>query len=105
VQPLNLLFALSPIAAPGGVNTVFATSFKVVNNRYEVSSVTSMRAIYDLGNLNNSLHIHTTGQSGQPLHKHFSDMVLLWRDVKYAPMYFDRAALDKVKEGVLVLVP
>ncbi len=105
VQPLNLLFTVGPVAAPGGVNTVFATSFKVVNNRYEVSSVTSMRAIYDLSNLNNSLHIHTTGQSGQPWHKHFSDMVLLWRDVKYAPMYFDRAALEKVKEGTLTLIP
>ncbi len=105
VQPLNLLFNAGPVAAPGGVNTVFATSFKVVNNRYEVSSVSSMRAIYDLSNLNNSLHMHTTGQSGQPLSKHFSDMVLMWRDVKFAPMYFDRATLDKVKEGTLVLVP
>jgi penicillin amidase len=105
VQPLNLLFNAGPVAAPGGVNTIFATSFKVVNNRYEVSTVSSMRAIYDLANLNNSLQIHTTGQSGQPLNKHFSDMVLMWRDVQYAPMYFDRAAIDRVKEGVLTLLP
>lgn len=105
VQPLNLLFNAGPVAAPGGVNTVFATSFKVVNNRYDVSSVASMRAIYDLSNFANSLQVHTTGQSGQPLNKHFSDMVLLWRDVKFAPMYFDRAALDRVKEGVLILQP
>jgi len=64
-----------------------------------------MRVIDDLSNLSNSLHTHTTGQSGQPLSKHFSDMVLLWRDVKYAPMYFDRALLDKAKEGTLMLVP
>ncbi|MBI5034050.1 MAG: penicillin acylase family protein [Chloroflexi bacterium] len=105
VQPLDLLFNAGPVAAPGGVNTVFATSFKVANNKYNVSSVSSMRMIVDLSNLGNSLQTHTTGQSGQPLSKHFSDMVLLWRDVQYAPFYFDRAALDKVKEGVLVLQP
>jgi len=105
VQPLNLLFNAGPVAAPGGVNTVFATSFKVVNNKYDVSSVSSMRMIVDLPNFANSLQTHTTGQSGQPLNKHYSDMVPLWRDVQYAPFYFDRAALDKVREGVLVLQP
>jgi penicillin amidase len=105
VQPLDRLFNAGPIAAPGGVNTVFATSFKVVDNRYDVSTVSSMRMIVDLSNLANSLQMHTTGQSGQPLNKHYSDMVLLWRDVQYAPMYFDRAALDQVKEGTLVLEP
>ncbi|HEX7594545.1 MAG TPA: penicillin acylase family protein, partial [Anaerolineae bacterium] len=105
VQPLDLLFNAGPVAAPGGVNTVFATSYKIVGNRYDVSSVSSLRAIYDLSNFANSLQIHTTGESGQPLDKHYSDMVLLWRDVQYAPMYFDRAALDKVKEGLLVLQP
>jgi penicillin amidase len=64
-----------------------------------------MRMIVDLPNFANSLQTHTTGQSGQPLNKHYSDMVLLWRDVQYAPFYFDRAALDKVREGVLVLQP
>ena len=105
VQPLDRLFNAGPVEAPGGVNTIFATSFEVVDNRYDVSTVSSMRMLVDLSNLSNSLQINTTGQSGQPLNKHYSDMVLLWRDVQYAPLYFDRAALDKVKEGLLVLEP
>ena len=64
-----------------------------------------MREILDLSNWGNSLQVHMTGQSGQPLNKHYADMVPLWRDVQYAPFYFDRAALDKVREGVLVLTP
>ncbi len=105
VQPLDLLFNTAPVAAPGGVNTVFATSYRIVGNKYNVSYVTSMRMIVDLSNFANSQQIHMTGQSGQPLNKHYSDMVLLWRDVQYAPMYFDRMALEKVREGVLVLLP
>ncbi len=104
VQPLDRLFNAGPIAAPGGVFTVFNTSFRGASP-YAVSTVASMREIIDLANLAHSLAIHTTGQSGLPLNKHYSDMVLMWRDVKYAPFYFDRAALDKVREGVLVLQP
>jgi len=105
VQPLDRLFNAGPVAVPGGVNTVFATSYDPSASSFEVDSVSSMRMIVDLSNLANSLQIHTTGQAGQPLDKHYSDMVLLWRDVQYAPFYFDRAALDKVKEGLLVLMP
>lgn len=104
VQPLDRLFNVGPVGAPGGVYTVFATSFKH-SAPYAVASVSSMRQILDLANWSNSLAIHTTGQSGQPLHRHYSDMVLMWRDVQYAPFHFDRAALDKVQEGTLVLIP
>ncbi len=104
VQPLNLLFNAGPVGVPGGVFTVFATSFKGTSP-YAASSVSSMRQIVDVGNWGSSLQMHTTGQSGQPLSKHYSDMVSAWRDVQYAPFYFDRAALDKVREGVLVLTP
>ncbi len=105
VKPLDLLFNAGPVAASGGMDTVSRAAFNVIDNKYTVSTITSMRMIVDLSNLSNSLQINTTGQSGQPLNKHFSDMVLMWRDVQYAPFYFDRAALDKVKEGTLVLQP
>jgi hypothetical protein len=29
----------------------------------------------------------------------------MWRDVQYAPYYFDRTALDKTREGKLILQP
>ncbi|MEW5717141.1 MAG: penicillin acylase family protein, partial [Chloroflexota bacterium] len=104
VQPLDRLFNAGPVTTPGGVFTVFATGFRNTAP-YTVNHVSSMRMIVDLSNWGNSLQVHTTGQSGQPLQKHYSDMVLLWRDAQYAPMYFDRAALDKAREGLLVLVP
>jgi penicillin amidase len=104
VQPLDRLFNAGPVAAPGGVFTVFATSFKSTAP-YAVTSVSSMREIIDLSNWANSLAIHTTGQSGQPLNKHYSDMLSMWQHVQYAPYYFDRSALDKVREGLLILQP
>ncbi len=104
VKPLDRLFNAGPITAPGGVFTVFATSFKGTAP-YAVNSVSSMRQILDLTNWDNALTINTTGQSGQPLGKHYADMVTMWRDVQYAPFIFSRAALDKTREGLLVLTP
>lgn len=104
IQPLDRLFNAGPIAAPGGVFTVFATNFKA-DAPYAVSTVSSMRQIIDVSNWNNSLAIHTTGQSGQPFSKHYTDMVSMWQSVQYTPLYFDRAALDRVREGLLVLEP
>lgn len=104
VQPLNLLFNVGPIPAPAGEATVMRMGFRA-GIPFPITSVSSMRMIVDLGNLANSRYIHTTGQSGQPLHKHYSDMVLLWRDGSYVPMPFDRATIDARREGLLVLVP
>lgn len=104
VQPLDRFFNAGPLGVPGGVFTVFATSFKGTAP-YAVSSITSQRQIIDLANFSNSFAIHTTGQSGQPLHRHYADMVSMWRDVQYAPYYFDRGALDKAREGLLTLMP
>lgn len=104
VQPLNLIFNAGPVGAPGGVFTVFATSFKN-SAPYAVSSVSSMREIIDVSNWDNSLQTHTVGQSGQPFSKHFSDMVQMWRNVDYAPMYFTRGSVDQARAGLLILVP
>ena len=104
VKPLDLLFNAGPVGVAGSHYTVSRIGY-AGGTAFNSTTITSMRMIVDLANFANSVQIHTTGQSGQPLHKHYNDMVLLWRDVRYMPFYFDRAALDKVKEGVLVLVP
>jgi len=104
VQPLNLLLNVGPLPAAGGEATVMRMGFRA-NVPFPVTSVASMRMIVDLGNLANSRYIHTTGQSGHPLHKHYSDMVLLWRDGAYLPMLFERAMIEPRREGTLVLTP
>ena len=104
VPPLDRLFNVGPIPTRGGVFTLFNASFNVTAP-FAVTTVSSMRQIVDLANWDNSLAILSTGQSGQPLHRHYRDMVMMWRDVQYAPFYFDRAAVNQVKEGLLVLRP
>jgi penicillin amidase len=64
-----------------------------------------MRAIYDMSDLNNSLTIHTTGQSGHAFHPHYIDMASLWADIEYYPMLWSEQAITSNAEGHLVLTP
>jgi penicillin amidase len=64
-----------------------------------------MRMIVDLGNLNNSITVHTTGQSGHAYHQHYIDMAPMWAAVEYYPMLWEEAAITSGAEGHLVLTP
>lgn len=104
IQPLSFIVNAGPISTNGDGYTVNNGNYRDSVD-FAQRTVSSTRFIEDLSNWNNSLNIHTTGESGQPLSKHYSDMMMLWRDVRYAPLYFDRAALERVREGMLVLRP
>ena len=60
---------------------------------------------YDLGGWGNSLSIHTTGQSGHPLHSHYADIIGSWQAVNYHPMHFDKTSIEADREGVLIVTP
>lgn len=66
---------------------------------------TSQRFIADLANLNQSMAVNSTGQSGHLLHAHRDDQIALWRNGDYHPVLFDRRSLEKASEGMLTLTP
>lgn len=72
---------------------------------FEQGTVASYRQIVDLSDWGNCRSQHTTGQSGQPMHKHYADMIQSWRAVEHHPMLFDRAQIETEQEGTLILQP
>ena len=58
----------------------------------------TLRVVFDLADLDKSLFVLPTGQSGNPLSPHFADMVGLWRDGGFLTMVGEI-------EGDLRLVP
>ncbi|WP_417517711.1 penicillin acylase family protein [Minwuia sp.] len=72
---------------------------------YTTRSGASLRAIYDLDDLNRSIYINTTGQSGNPLSPHYSDMVERWRRVDYIPMSMRPEDIEAGSIGTLRLRP
>jgi penicillin amidase len=98
------LFNRGPFPTSGGGSIVNATSWNATNN-YETTTLPSMRAIYDFSDLNNSITVHTTGQSGHAYHSHYIDMAPLWANIQYYPMLWDESAVIQNTEGHLVLQP
>jgi penicillin G amidase len=74
-------------------------------NPYEATLSQSYRGIFDLSDLDNSRYVIPTGQSGNPLSKHFDDMQPLWRDMKYIKIATDRALIEKAGADILTLSP
>lgn len=65
----------------------------------------SLRAIYDLSDLEKSLYIHSGGQSGNVLSEHYKAFTEAWARNEYIPMRADRKALESEPHQLLKLVP
>jgi penicillin amidase len=61
--------------------------------------------LYDLGDLENSRFIHSTGQSGNRLSPLYAQYLQRWVDVAYVPMRMERSAFEKNRLGTLRLIP
>ena len=104
IAPLEALFNSKTIPARGDSLTVDAASFEF-NAPFTMAHGASQRLIVDLSNLDNSLSIHTTGQSGQLFHRHREDFIDRWQDVEYHPLVFSRSAVVARSDQVLTLTP
>jgi penicillin amidase len=101
---IEALFNRGPFVTGGGEDIVNATGW-TVGESFEVDWLPSMRMIVDLGDLRNSLTVHTTGQSGHAYHPHYIDMAPMWASVEYYPMLWNEQAVVSNAEGHLRLVP
>ncbi|HJW91497.1 MAG TPA: penicillin acylase family protein, partial [Anaerolineales bacterium] len=104
IAPIEAVFNRGPFRTSGGDDIVNATGWDA-SASFQVDWLPSMRMIVDLGNLNNSLIIHTSGQSGHAYHPHYVDMTDLWRTIQYHPMLWERSQVEDQAEGHLRLVP
>ncbi|MGB8337747.1 MAG: penicillin acylase family protein [Burkholderiales bacterium] len=65
----------------------------------------SLRAIYDLSDLNQSRYMHSTGQSGNRLSPHYDDFAKKWAAIEYIPMTTNRVQIESGTIDRLTLVP
>jgi penicillin amidase len=101
---IKRVFNRGPFPTAGGSAIVNATGWNTLDG-YQVNWVPSMRMIVDLSNLNNSLSMHTTGQSGHPYHPHYIDMADPWRFIQYQPMYWELNEIEANASERLTLIP
>ncbi len=65
----------------------------------------SLRAIYDLSDLEKSLYIHSGGQSGNIFSDHYESFTEAWARNEYIPMRTARKTLDAEPHRLLQLAP
>jgi penicillin amidase len=104
ISLIERLFNRGPFPVDGGPAIVNATGWSAREPAI-VSSVPSMRQVIDLSNLEASVAVHTTGQSGHAFNRHYNDMIALWQNGEYHPMHWERAAVEADAEGTLRLNP
>ena len=106
VAPLAKLFDIR-IASPGDTFTVNVgrNNLRDAKEPFASRHAASLRALYDLSDLENSEFIHSTGQSGNVFSPLYRDYARRWSDVGYLPMRTVRAEVEKNRIGTLTLSP
>ena len=105
VKPLDRLFDVR-IGNSGGSHTVNVGRHKIARDfPYRQYHGPSLRAIYDLADLDRSRWIHSTGQSGNVLSEFYSNFTETWRDVEDLPMTMKRDEIEAGALGTLTLTP
>ena len=105
-KPLNFLFNVGPFAAMGGNETIANLGFRL-NSRgyYPVTFGPAMRIIIDFADIENSVSVNPTGQSGYFLSDHYDDQAKLFNTGKFRKQMMNRAEIKNVAKGTLILIP
>lgn len=104
--PLARFFDLS-IPNGGGAFTLDVGRYDMGDAEHPYRQIVGpgYRAVYDLARPDASRFMQTTGQSGNPLSKHYGDFQRAWRDVRYLPMSLERSDAERGRIGTLTLTP
>jgi penicillin amidase len=104
IVPLERLLNRGPYEVDGTGGVPNATGYSL-GTPFDVSSVPSQRMVVDLQYFENSLSMHTTGQSGHAFHRHYTDMIDPWRSIRYHPMLWTRGQVEAAAVDLLTLIP
>jgi penicillin amidase len=100
-KPLDLILTIGPVRRPGDGYSPNNGAYSLLRP-FALRSHASERQIVDLADVDASLSIIPTGQSGQPYSRHWGDQTALWARGDYKPMALSRERIGAL-EGKLVL--
>ncbi|WP_330476678.1 penicillin acylase family protein [Terrabacter sp. C0L_2] len=99
------LFNRNDIELGGGNSIVNANSWNASKPGYDVTNGPSMRMVVDLGNLDASRWVNSTGQSGHAYDDHYADQIDAWAANETFAWPFSQAAVRDATDDELTLVP
>jgi penicillin amidase len=105
IAPIESIVNPSPVPAGGNTECVNSMMWYASTGNFNIRLIPSMRMIVDLANLDNSVSINSSGQSGHPGNPWYSDQAVPWARVKYHPMLWTRQQVDSAATHRLMLNP
>lgn len=95
------------VATPGDIYSIDVGAFFLGDEKEPFVSrhAPSLRAIYDLADLDRSLFMQSTGQSGNRLSRFYDNFVQPWANVEYFRIASKRPDIDPGAIGTLRLLP
>ncbi|HEY7399307.1 MAG TPA: penicillin acylase family protein [Actinomycetota bacterium] len=102
---LEALFVAAEFPIGGDEQTVNQGGFDALEGAFVPSVVASWRAVFDLDDLDRSVGVLTTGQSGNPASRHWNDQAPLWAAGEHKPLPFSEAAVAAATVSTLSLLP
>jgi penicillin amidase len=103
-KPLDRIFNLGPFPI-GGSHLTINNKFYYYDKPYHACLGASARLIVDLSNIDNSLHVLPSGESGHLQSPHHRDQIDLYLNGGYHSAWTDRKELEKHREETLILNP
>ena len=105
VQSLRGYFNVGPFEINGGKEVINNLSFDLDSTGYyKVKSGPSTRRVIDFSDVEGSMSISPTGQSGNPLSDHYRDQAQKYVDGAFVPMLLNKSRIHDSKNK-LVLKP
>ena len=109
VEALDKTFNIGPFNIGGDQTSVFNSEYMfddVINNgKFDVIIGPSMRMIVSMNDIRHSYTVNSTGQSGQPVNKNYSDQSRMWLYGDYKLNSANEIEMMEKKYRLLNLVP
>jgi penicillin G amidase len=105
-KPLDKIFNVKTKAVPANEEAVNKLAFKMNGEGiYRVTSGPAMRIILDFENVEKSVSVLPTGNSGNRFSKHYSDQKDLFAKGKYRPQLMNESEIKEKAKGKLRMIP
>ena len=95
-KPLDLILTIGPVKRAGDGYSPNNGAYSLTKP-FAIRSHASERQIADLGDLDASVSILPTGESGQPFSKHWGDQTPLWASGQTKPMPLSRERIGQLE--------
>ncbi|WP_298476001.1 penicillin acylase family protein [uncultured Maribacter sp.] len=106
VKALRSFFNVGPFPVIGSREVINNMFFGYNNTgKYKVSSGPSTRRIIDFSDVENSISILPTGQSGNPFSRHYKDQAQMFVNGEFRKMLMNKKEIEETSKSLLIFSP